>query len=127
MVNRKWMEGFRIPEKGKLMKRYLLLGFIVAITPIMQSVSANAADLFVPAPSYGGGGYGWGGCGWSCQAPRAGWGGGGWNGGDDWDGGGWGGAMLVLDEAAASVQWVVGFELNRVWGRIDSGPLDGRL
>ena len=94
----------------------------------MQSVSANAADLFVPAPSYGGGGYGgggWGGCGWSCQAPRAGWGGGGWNGGDDWDGGGWGGAMLVLDEAAASVQWVVGFELNRVWGRIDSGPLDG--
>jgi hypothetical protein len=79
-VNRKWMEGFRIPEKGKLMKRYLLLGFIVAITPIMQSVSANAADLFVPAPSYGGGGYGgygWGGCGWSCQAPRAGWGGGG--------------------------------------------------
>ena len=94
------------------------------------SASANAADLFVPAPSYGGGSYGgggWGGCGWSCQAPRAGWGGGGWNGGDDWDGGGWGGAMLVLDEAAASVQWVVGFELNRVWGRIDSGPLDGRL
>ena len=112
MVNRKWMEGFRIPEKGKLMKRYLLLGFIVAITPIMQSVSANAADLFVPAPSYGGGGYGgyggggyrgssyggyggygWGGCGWSCQAPRVGWGGGGWNGGGDWGGGGgeWGG------------------------------------
>jgi hypothetical protein len=104
MVNRKWMEGFRIPEKGKLMKRYLLLGFIVAITPIMQSVSANAADLFVPAPSYGGGGYGgyggggyggyggggWGGCGWSCQAPRAGWGGGGWNGGGGWGGGGGG-------------------------------------
>src|SRR5215469_6999060 len=100
MVNRKWMEGFRIPEKGKLMKRYLLLGFIVAITPIMQSVSANAADLFVPAPSYGGGGYGgyggyggggyggyggggYGGGGWS--------GGGGWNGGGDRGGGGWGG------------------------------------
>ena len=34
------------------MKRYLLLGCIVAITPIMQSASANAADLgFAPAPS----------------------------------------------------------------------------
>ena len=30
------------------MKRFFLLGCIVAITPIMQSVSANAADLFVP-------------------------------------------------------------------------------
>ena len=64
------------------MKRYFLLSCIVAIMPIVQSVSANAADLFVPAPSYGGGGYGgyggggggWGGCGWSCQpARRLGW------------------------------------------------------
>jgi hypothetical protein len=34
-------------------------------------------------------------------------------------------AMLVLDEAAASVQGVVGFEINRTWGRIDAGPLGG--
>ena len=34
------------------MKCYFLLGCIVAITPIMQSVSANAADLgLAPAPS----------------------------------------------------------------------------
>jgi hypothetical protein len=74
------------------MKRYFLLGCIVAITPTMQSVSANAADLFVPrvAPSYrvpppppppppccccgGWGGARWGGGGWY----GGGWGGGGW-------------------------------------------------
>src|SRR6516164_4552484 len=42
----------RIPEEGKPMKRYFLLGCIVAISPIMQSASANAADLgLAPAPS----------------------------------------------------------------------------
>jgi hypothetical protein len=34
----------RIPEEGKPMKRYFLLGCIVAITPTMQSASANGAD-----------------------------------------------------------------------------------
>ena len=54
------------------MKRYFLLSCIVAIMPIVQSVSARAADFFGPgiAPSFHGGGRGggwsgggWGGCG----------------------------------------------------------------
>src|SRR5215467_2940089 len=109
----------RIPEEGKPMKRYFLLGCIVAITPIMQSASANAADLgFSPAPSapyvprtfnnwsrgpsWGGGG----GCcccvppppppccccgGWSSSGwSSVQWSSGGWTSGG-WGGGGWGG------------------------------------
>ena len=59
------------------MKRNFLPACIVAITTIMQSVSANAADFYGPGPGWGGGGWGGGGGGW----------GGGWGGG----GGGWGG------------------------------------
>jgi len=103
-------------EGGKPMKRYFLLGCIVAITPIMQSVSANAADFFGPgiaprAPyvpprsnwsgGAGWGGGGWGGCGCCCGGwsssgwssvrwSSGGWSSGGWGGGG-WGGGGWGG------------------------------------
>ena len=90
------------------MKRYFLLGCIVAITPIMQSASANAADLgFAPAPSapyvprtfnwsrgpsWGGGG----GC--CCCVPPppppccccGGWSSSGWR-SVQWSSGGWGG------------------------------------
>src|SRR6516162_3793638 len=104
------MVGFhRIPEEGKPMKRCFLLGCIIASTPIIQSVSANAADLgFAPAPRIApyvprtfnwSGGPSWrggGGCcccvrggggGWCCGGGGRGGGGGGWKGG----GGGWGG------------------------------------
>src|SRR5262252_1489095 len=116
------MVGFhRIPEEGKPMKRYFLLGCIIAITPIIQSVSANAADLgFAPAPRIApyvprtfnwSGGPSWrggGGCcccvppppppccccgGWSSSGWRSvQWSSGGWGGGG-WNGGGgdWGG------------------------------------
>jgi len=98
------------------MKRYFLLGCIVAISPIMQSVSANAADLgfgpapsapyvprtsnWSPAPSWGGGGWnsggGWGGCGCCC---------GGWSGGGGWSSSGW-----------SSVRWSSGGWNSGGWG-----------
>jgi outer membrane immunogenic protein len=34
-----------IPEKGEPMKHYFLLGCVVAVVPIVQLVSAKAADL----------------------------------------------------------------------------------